>query len=202
MSAPAQGYVKNPQPGGAARHPFLQISNRPGSAFSRLMADPAYRAILFRDNAKALAAAGYTHESVAEREREFERGNSLLTASGERNPTAKIVVRHKGVRSPAGWHETAKKLQRGKLPAHCLLEPAEGKYPVCDEDTALDCEGVIAAQRRAHINAVHGVPGAKHVETTAKNLYAAYCSSSSSSSPKTSTGESGMSRRDRRRAGL
>jgi len=171
MSAPAKGRVLNPQTKSSARHPYIQISNRPGSAFNRLMADPEYRAILFRDNVKALAAAGYTPEGQSERDYEQKHGNGFL----REKPTGETKVNYRSATSSKGWHAEVLKLQRGKLPARCLLDAAHNKYPVCGQDGVLDCRGVRAAKQRAHINTVRGVPGARSVEIAAEKLLEGYC---------------------------
>jgi hypothetical protein len=170
MSAPAKGRVVNPRSTSSARHPYIQISNRPGSAFEALWSDPEYRAILLSTNRKELAAAGYTEKNQHEREYETKHGNSFLNMSKD-----KVEVRHKTATTSAGWHEEAEHLQRGELPPGCLLDAKHNKYPVCGQDGALDCRGLRAAKQRAHINAVHGVPGADHVETTAIKLIEGFC---------------------------
>ena len=170
MSAPAKGHVRNPQSTSSARHPYLQSRTGLGRPLFGLMADPYYRAILFRDNAKELAAAGYTEESERERDYEYKHGNPLLSASKDEVP-----VHHKEATTARGWHEEAKTIQRGKLPARCLLDAVHNKYPVCGQDGVLDCRALIAAKRRAHINAVHGVPGAGDVETATVKLMEAFC---------------------------
>lgn len=80
-----------------------------------------------------------------------------------------------------GWHimQPRKVDDRRKLLSvcgpKCYLEPNEKvpKYPICSRvmgdryDCKISRKGLIAAQRRAHINAVHQIPNAANVEQRA-----------------------------------